>query len=294
MEDTIGIVKVDTGVGTGGVGFLVVPDEIDRIQYIQDCYRTQTVTINGGEGYGYFNAVRCPQSILENLIFPTEESRGTPIVWVKDGMTHLPVVVAWLRPEGDYYALGENQWRVTKGNDKRNVEIFIDGNTADLQISVMSDSEEPANVDIKLTSQNKDSIFNLSSDNEVNVSAVKKMTLTSNSEFNMNIEEKGKIKGNLQYVLGKGFILKDEFENQITTNKDGVQIESKKIDHNSGKEPMVLGNTLVELLSDFLDACQQLTVISPVGQTSIPVNVADFAAVQAKLETIKSKISNLE
>ena len=35
--NTIGLVKVETGVGSGGVGFLVVPDEIDRVQYIEDC-----------------------------------------------------------------------------------------------------------------------------------------------------------------------------------------------------------------------------------------------------------------
>lgn len=28
--ESIGIIKVDTGVGSGGVGWLVVPDEVDR------------------------------------------------------------------------------------------------------------------------------------------------------------------------------------------------------------------------------------------------------------------------
>lgn len=294
MDGDIGLIKVNTGVGTGGVGFLVVPSEIDRIQYIEDCYRTQTVTINGGEGYGFFSSVRCPQNILENLVFPTETSRGTPIVWVKDGMTHLPVIVGWLRQEGDYYALGEAQWRVSRGTDKRNVEIFVDGSIAEIQVNVLGDKEEPANIDIKLSSENGDSEFNLSSDNTVNLHAAKKLTLLSENEFDLTVTEKGETKGLIQYVLGKGIVIQDEFGNVIKTSDGLIELLSKQINHNEGKEPMVLGDTLAKLLSDLIDAIMALTVMSPVGVTSVPVNIADFSAIKARIDEIKSKISNLE
>jgi hypothetical protein len=294
MDGDIGLIKVNTGVGTGGVGFLVVPSEIDRIQYIEDCYRTQTVTINGGEGYGFFSSVRCPQNILENLVFPTETSRGTPIVWVKDGMTHLPVIVGWLRQEGDYYALGEAQWRLSRGTDKRNVEIFVDGSIAEIQVNVLGDKEEPANIDIKLSSENGDSEFNLSSDNTVNLHAAKKLTLLSENEFDLTVTEKGETKGLIQYVLGKGIVIQDEFGNVIKTSDGLIELLSKQINHNEGKEPMVLGDTLAKLLSDLIDAIMKLTVMSPVGVTSVPVNIADFSAIKARIDEIKSKISNLE
>lgn len=293
MND-IGIVKVDTGVGSGGVGYLVVPEEIDRVQYIEDCYRTQTVSINAGEGYGYFNAVRCPQNVLENLKFPTENNRGTPVLWIKDGMSHLPVIVGWLRKEGDYYALGENQWRTSRGNDKRNVEVFIDGNTSTLQINVLGDEEEPANVQIKLSSQNKDSVFNLSSDNEVQLTGVNKTTLNSCKEIQMLVKEEGEEKFQMKYTLKEGFLYEDEFGNSIRCVDKLIEIKSEQINHNGGNEPMVLGNTLQEVLSDILTAIQKLTVISPTGATSVPVNVADFAKIQQRLSDIKSKKSNLE
>lgn len=292
--DDIGIVKIETGVSSGGVGYLVVPEEIDRIQYIEDCYRTQTVSINAGEGYGYFNAVRCPQNVLENLQFPTENNRGTPVVWIKDGLSHLPVIVGWLRKEGDYYALGENQYRVSKGNNKRNVELFIDGNTSTFQINVLGDKKEPANVQIKLSSENKDSVFNLSSDNEVQLTGVEKATLNSNKEIQLLVKEEGEKKFQIKYSLGEGFLYEDEFENSIRCVDGLMEINSKKINHNEGKEPMVLGNTLEGLLSDLLTAIQKITVISPVGATSTPVNTADFIKIQNKLSEIKSKKSNLD
>lgn len=294
-EDVIGIRNLDTGIGSAGVGFVVVPSEVDRVQYINDCYRTNTLTINGGKGYGYFSGVHADINVMQNIKFPTdEENRGTPVVWVKDAVSQLPVIVAVLRKQGDYYSLDENQYRLKRGTETRNVEIFVDGNTAGLDITILGDKEEPANIDIKLSSENADSVLNVSCDNEINIIGNKSVNVVTNHKATLKVKEKGEEKMSLSYELGVGLNYKDEFENEVVAKDGEVDIISKKINHNSGKEPMVLGDTLAKLLDDMLKAIQAITVISPVGVTSVPVNIADFAAIQAQLDTIKSKISNLE
>lgn len=294
-EDVIGIRNLDTGIGSAGVGFVVVPSEIDRVQYINDCYRTNTLTINGGKGYGYFSGVHADINVMQCIKFPTdEENRGTPVVWVKDAVSQLPVIVAVLRKQGDYYSLDENQYRLKRGTETRNVEIFIDGNTAGLDITVLGDKDEPANIDVKLSSENADSVLTVSCDNEINIIGEKAVNVTTNKKATLKVTEKGEDKMSLSYELGVGLKYKDEFENEVTAKEGQVDVISKKINHNSGKEPMVLGDTLAKILDDMLKAIQAITVISPVGVTSVPVNIADFAAIQAKLDTIKSKISNLE
>lgn len=294
-EDVIGIRNLDTGIGSAGVGFVVVPSEVDRVQYINDCYRTNTLTINGGKGYGYFSGVHADINVMQNIKFPTdEENRGTPVVWVKDAVSQLPVIVAVLRKQGDYYSLDENQYRLKRGTETRNVEIFVDGNTAGLDITILGDKEEPSNIDIKLSSENADSVLNVSCDNEINIIGNKSVNVVTNQKATLKVKEKGEEKMSLSYELGVGLNYKDEFENEVVAKDGEVDIISKKINHNSGKEPMVLGDTLAELLDEMLKAIQAITVISPVGVTSVPVNIASFAAIQAKLDTIKSKISNLE
>ena len=234
---------------------------------------------------------------MQNITFPTdEENRGTAVVWVRDSISQLPVIVAVLRKQSEYYNLSENQYRLKRNNtDKtRVVELFVDGDTSDFELTVIGDKKQPARVNIKLSSQNKDSVFTLSCDNEINVSSDKKITLESNEQINVQLTQKGEDKATIKYVVEEGFSYKDEFGNEIICKDNEITLKSEKINHNSGKEPMVLGNTLVNILNDLLKAIQQLTVISPVGATSIPVNVADFVEIQSKLETIKSKISNLE
>lgn len=296
MEDeVIGIRNLDTGIGSAGVGFVVVPSEVDRVQYINDCYRTNTLTINGGKGYGYFSGVHADINVMQNIKFPTdEENRGTPVVWVKDAVSQLPVIVAVLRKQGEYYSLNENQFRLKRGTETRNVEIFIDGSTSALDITILGDKEEPANIDVKLSSENADSVLTVSCDNEINIIGEKAVNVTTNKKATLKVTEKGEDKMSLSYELGVGLKYKDEFENEVTAKEGQVDVISKKINHNSGKEPMVLGNTLADLLNEFLAAVQKITVISPVGVTSAPVNIGDFAAIQAKLDTIKSQISNLE
>lgn len=294
-EDVIGIRNLDTGIGSAGVGFVVVPSEVDRVQYINDCYRTNTLTINGGKGYGYFSGVHADINVMQCIKFPTdEENRGTSVVWVKDAVSQLPVIVAALRRQGEYYSLDENQYRLKRGTETRNVEIFVDGTTAGLDITVLGDKDEPANIDIKLSSENADSVLNVSCDNEINIIGNKSVNVVTNQKATLKVKEKGEEKMSLSYELGKGLNYKDEFENEVVAKDGEVDIISKKINHNSGKEPMVLGNTLADLLDEMLKAIQAITVISPVGATSTPVNAASFAAIQKKLDAIKSKISNLE
>lgn len=294
-EDVIGIRNLDTGIGSAGVGFVVVPSEVDRVQYINDCYRTNTLTINGGKGYGYFSGVHADINVMQSIKFPTdEENRGTPVVWVKDAVSQLPVIVAVLRKQGEYYSLDENQYRLKRGTETRNVEIFVDGNTSDLNITVLGDKDEPANIDIKLSSENADSVLNVTCDNEINIIGNKSVNVVTNQKATLKVKEKGEEKMSMSYELGIGLNYKDEFENEIVAKEGQVDIISKKINHNSGKEPMVLGDTLAKLLDEMLKAIQAITVITPSGGSSIPVNIGDFAAIQAKLDTIKSKISNIE
>ena len=296
-EEIIGIQKLDTGVGSAGVGFVVVPSDIDREQYINDCYRTNTLTINGGRGYGYFRGVHADINVMQNISFPSgDENRGTAVIWVKDAISQLPVIVGVLRKQNEYYSLSENQYRLKRDNvDKtRVVELFIDGDTSSLDINVVGDKDEPANVNIKLNSENKDSIFNLSCDNEINISSEKNINIESNKKVSIQITDKGELKSSIFYELGTGFVYKDEFENEVNCKDGEINIVSNKINHNSGKEPMVLGDTLATILEDILKSIQKLTVITPVGTSTIPVNVSEFAIIQSKINTIKSKKSNIE
>lgn len=295
MSKHIGIQKPKDGGEKAGVGFVVVPEGIDRGRYIENCYRTNTLTISGGRGYGYFNEVNVDVGVMQNINFPVDENnRGTPVVWIKDSITNLPVIIGALRKKEGYFTLKENQYRVQRGGEEKSVEVFIDGNTSSLFINMIGNDDNPSDLSIKLNSENKDSVFTINCDNEINLIAEKAVNIVSNESVDVKVKEEGEIKAKFNYTLGLGFEYKDEFGNSVKCTEGLVEVISDEINHNSGKEPMVLGDTLAKILDELLTAIQKITVISPVGSTSVPVNISDFASIQAKLDTIKSQISNLE
>lgn len=288
--------RSDVNIGTAGVGFVVIPNLDTREQYIEDCYRTNTVTIQGGQGYGFFPDVHVDNDVMQQLSFPSgeeDDNRGSAVVWVRDDITGLPVVVAVLRKQNDYYALAENQRRWACSTPNGSVEVLADGN-GNLNVSITGSDNFPGALNVKVSSDNADGVINVSSDADINVQADKKVKVLSADEVELGMIVDGEQKTTLRYKVGEGLIYKDEFENEITVKDGEVDIVSKKINHNEGKEPMVLGDSLADFLGKFIDACMKLTVVTPAGTSSVPVNVADFAQLKTEFDKFKSQKSNLE
>ena len=107
----------------------------------------------------------------------------------------------------------------------------------------------------------------------------------------------------------------EELENEVKTQKtkiESLEAEVKKykltsdtlsvtcqnisLSSESPSDAPVLFNQLNTLLSNFLTACQNLTVIcsSPGSPSSIPVNASVFASLKAQLNTLKSKYIKID
>lgn len=295
-----------SGLGIAGVGYLVVPELKDREQYIKDCYRTNTVTINGGTGYGYIDNVFCEAETIQNLHFPTEENeRGTTLIWLKDTISQRPIVIGYLRDEGEFFPLHENQYRVSRKNGSKVVELNLDADISQLQISVLGDKEQPANLEIKVSSESKDSKLSLATDNEITIQSDKNAYVIAGDTFQVNIKN-NKMEDSVTMTLKKetGFTYTDEFENEIVAKEDEINITSKKkinvkteeeINLGEGAEPMVLGETLKGVLEELCDAIGSITVtvVHPGG--TVPINnKASFPKIKGKLEDILSKLSNTD
>lgn len=308
-----------TTVGQSGVGFVVVPNDDKREDYINDCYRTMSVTINGGFGYGYISNVKILGNVLQQIKFPLKSTeRGTPVFWVRENFTNRPIIVGVI-PEGNYTnLLTEGQGRYVQQVGERVVEIFEDATNGVLNISVVSDSEHPANVRIKASSGTTESVLEVESDGIVRVSG-NQIESVARQDFKMVL--KNAVDDELVTITGDKEKVEyvDQFKTNVRLSKESVDVNTEidvnveakdsainvtskeinlktdnKLNLDSGKEPMVLGDTLKGILNDILNAIQTMTVMTSTGPSSVPINVADFASIQAKLQTILSKKSNLD
>ena len=369
-SNTIGIWKIPNNIGSAGVGFVVIPEKAVVDEYIQDCFRTNTLTIWGGRGYGYFSDIHVAENVMQQIKFPEnpeEFNRGSAVVWVKDETSQLPVVVASLRLQEDFFPQQANQYRIQKSvDDKRTVELFMDANTASIILNIAGDSDEGGDLNIKVTSENKDSVININCDNEINVCG-KKVNIVGTESVEVSVDkdgitktsiscavdegitaevqkkigititdDDGEEKATMGYEYETGLTYKDEFDNEITCGDGEIDVkvaedkaefkykkddgftykdqfnneivckngeiditgqtikESGTIQHNSGSEPMVKGQTLMNWLNNLCTAVMAITVPTAVGPSGVPVNAAQFATLQGQLNNILSQKSKLE
>ena len=308
-----------TTIGQSGVGFVVIPNNDKRNDYITDCYRTSSVTINGGYGYGYIENVSVLPDVLQDIKFPNKsEERGSAVFWVRENFTNRPIIIGIIPNDNFTNLLVSGQRRIVQQIGNVTVELFLDASSGRLNINVVGDEENPAKINFKSCSGTEDSEISIYTDGKVKVSA-NALNAVARKDFNIQLrngkdEELVSVSGN-----GEKVEYKDQFKTSVIFNKDNValnteidvNVEAKdsivnahakqinlktdsKLNIDSGKEPMVLGNQLVSLLQNLINGIISITVPTAVGPSGTPINSATFTQLLGKLETLKSKKSNLE
>lgn len=92
--------------------------------------------------------------------------------------------------------------------------------------------------------------------------------------------------GNVAVTTKDCSIVIDQVAGKVNvTAKNDVVVASPKIHLGSAgaDEPAVLGNKWLDGMHKLLQAIQKMTVYTPVGPSSIPINVAEFKAIEAQL-----------
>lgn len=282
-----------TCLGESGIGYVVIPDNDTRDEYINNCYYSCTVTIDGGYGYSYIENVPIPLELLQQIKFPLKEDEvGSRVFWVRENTFNRPVIVGILNNlyEPNGMAAGQNRYvQEINGNV---VEIFMDANTAEMNIKVTGSKNNPSKINV-ISNTNEDSEINVTSSGKVKISA-KNLIVEAFKDAVFTLKKNDskellKIESNDTQLK-----ITDQFDNEVTLKDGEIDVVSDKINHNGGNEPMVLGNTLKESLSNLIDAILSMTMVTPTGASSTPMNAAQFIQIKSQLNNILSQKSNLE
>lgn len=278
------------GIPMSGVGYVIVPNGTNTTEYVQRCYRNQSISISGGKGCSSMHNVKITSETLCNIKFPSGNKLGSAVVWIRDSFSNRPIVIGTL----DSLNLSNtNQQRVFQEVGGKIVEIFLDALNSKINIISSGDSEANSEVKIRACSGKSDGdSINIISNDKVSIEGKQLIAyFTKNMSLIINDGEK-----NLLNINGneKEFKIKDHWGNEAIFNEGNVKILTNKFDIGEGNQQMVLGNTLVEILEQLIDAIINLTVLTPHGKSGTPLNASTFSDIKNKLETILSKLSNTD
>lgn len=282
-----------TCLGESGIGYVVIPDNDTRDEYINNCYYSCTVTIDGGYGYSYIENVPIPLELLQQIKFPLKEDEvGSRVFWVRENTFNRPVIVGILNNLYEPNGMVAGQNRYVQEINGNVVEIFMDANTAEMNIKVTGSKNNPSKINV-ISNTNEDSEINVTSSGKVKISA-KNLIVEAFKDAVFTLKKNDskellKIESNDTQLK-----ITDQFDNEVTLKDGEIDVVSDKINHNGGNEPMVLGNTLKESLSNLIDAILSMTMVTPTGASSTPMNAAQFIQIKSQLNNILSQKSNLE
>jgi len=297
INETIRPVEIESGNAPAGIGYIAIPEMkfVDREQYIEDCYRSHTVMIYGGIHYGYFYNVSIDKEVLKAIEFPQNKNEyGSPVVWVNIKPYNKPIIIAVLKSEEDFYLNDEGEYNLSREFNGNHIDIRLNSKKGTLDFAVLTAATQ-GKIKFSVINPDKSCEFEVYVKGKIMLHATEEVRIVSDKKIQLQvIDEDSKDCVLITYERGKGLKYIDEFENEVNIKEGELQLISKKINHNSGKEPMVLGDSLNKTLGEILDGINALTVPTAFGPSGTPINTATFIGIKKKLDTILSKISNLE
>lgn len=277
-----------------GIGYIVIPKDTNTAEYVQRCYRNHTVSISGGYDSTYMHGVKIMEEALNKIKFPdNDDGLGSAVVWLRDSFTNRAVVIGTLKTAGESNMVQGSQQRIVQETAQSVVEMFLDALNCTINVSAQGNENIPAVINLKASSgtDEGDVVNIISKDRIVTDSRHIKVNLTEDFELTINNGEE-----DILHIAGneEELHITDHFKNEAIFNEENVQILTTKFNVGTGKEQMVLGNTLVDLLSQLIDAILNMTVLTHVGPSGTPVNAASFSEIKGKLEEALSKLSNTD
>lgn len=277
-----------------GIGYIVIPRNTNTAEYVQRCYRNHSVSISGGYDSTYIHGVKITEEALNKIKFPdNDDGLGSAVVWLRDSFTNRAVVIGTLKTAGESNMVQGSQQRIVQETAQSVVEMFLDALNCTINVSSQGNENVPAVINLKASSgtDEGDVVNIISKDRIVTDSRHIKVNLTEDFELTINNGE-----DDILHIVGneEELHITDHFKNEAIFNKENVQILTTKFNVGTGKEQMVLGNTLVDLLSQLIDAILNMTVLTHIGPSGTPINAATFSAIKNKLEETLSKLSNTD
>lgn len=312
MVSNLGLNGTETDPNPAGMGYVVIPSNIERELYIKSVYKNNAIMVRTEDG-NIFRNVAVVSDVLERLIFPkTDEGFGSMVVFVNMPKYNNKVVVGIVDLLSEASRIiSENQYKISQISEKSVVSTMHDADSGEVNISASALQQGvKTKVNISVTNQERDAEMNVFVAGQARIHASKNVILVANDNILVSVEDdKNKQLFNLKYKKGEGLTVFDEFENKMIFEKERIlfynstggktiEMNEKGLSFGSkdkSAEKSVLGDTLKTLLEEFIDCVKGFVIPSPVGPLKMnPKDVLKLNEIKLKLDNCLSKINTLD
>lgn len=284
-----------------GYGYVILSRDYNRADYIERSFRNNILNIITDRneiikdcyvGENVWNYIKFPKSI---------RTKGSCVVWLCAPNSNRVTIIATITKRDELQQLNtENSFKLLRESELGTISIEGDVNKGILNFVVNSDIENGAKVTWRILNSLVQGLFDIyiqgslkiEVDDTLKIKIKNELDITFIDDFNPDTST------NINYTLSKGYVMVDEFGNQVALDANGYHIkvpagEKLIFEGSTPTQNSVLGITLMNLLKELISKIEAITVMTPSGVSSTPLNVLDFTLISAKLKTILSQINFL-
>ena len=163
---------------SAGIGYVALPVDLPREQYISLCYKTGTVCVRTEDG-GFKNRVPISENDLNLIDFPDDVHKlGSPVVYVTEPIKGSWFIVA-IYPTPDKVLDGkEHQFKIRRKIQGGYVEISGSAKDKFLGFTVIGD-DKPGELYLRVTNKGKNSKLKLEVTGDTEITSTKNTIITS-------------------------------------------------------------------------------------------------------------------
>ncbi len=307
---------IETNRQTVSIAYIVIPTDIDRQDYIDSCMRKKTVSIltEGGE---YINEVSVGKLAMQLIEFPKVDGNnsrnlGSPVCILNIAQKNKPIIVEVFDATDEFAMTIDNSLTLSKKTSDTNFNVSLLGNEGSGAISFYSNDKENG-FDVNINNKKGKAYFKMFVNGFLNLITKKRILLKSGEGIYIEIkdevtdattENKNKYtrlsvdNGNLIFQTGKVDPTTKEFvatdSSIVSVTDETIDIKHlKRVNIGSGKEAMILGETMRDFTNEIIGAISSITTTTMLGVQPI-INKAQFEALKQQTDKILSKYGFLD
>ena len=234
-----------------GTGYIIIPSDVNREEFVKNCYLRESFYIMTNEG-GVISNVLCMHQVLNDIKFAEDSTGlGSQVIFVNFESYNMPVIIGTVSKQG------LSEYRKESGiNYSKNFKGTDIGFIGDLLLSKLiifcKNSLNKLSKLIIEVSGNKDSELNLNSSGWVYIKCETGFKLIKKEKQIIVDDDKilisNSTKQNLIFDNNKLFY-KDSFGNKFTIDKEGYKLGNINFKEYITKILDFLGNKIVLLTS---------------------------------------------
>tara|TARA_R110000772_G_C13310332_1_gene440682 strand:- start:76765 stop:77664 length:900 start_codon:yes stop_codon:yes gene_type:complete len=260
---------------SSGTGWIIIPVDIDRGEYIRKVYETGYCMIVTDANYP-LREVAIPKHIIRELLFPLQTGdRGSLVSWVSTPKYDQVIIFGILQEPAGSSPYREGSLVDELDSSDTRVSRVMSIKDKSYTVSIISDEQDKGGFGVKVQGGDKTTSISFNLDGTADIKSDDILNIFSENEFNIKIASKEDEISTLKLTKAGILTYVDRYANEMTIKDGGfVWADAAGNDftiNSTGYHMKNNSESLITLMIDLLKMYMQTTVIDgkPLSPTSM-------------------------